>query len=255
MIKKSLLIFFALIMVIASCGVDVEISDNTSSENISESTEESRSNANQGIGPVIHETGTEIIINEKSGDIELNISYPETGIENIDNEILGWITSVKTKYTSGTSGAKSLKIVYNSYIINDRFINIEINGRAEKTDEQDTEYFVESFNIDREEKLLLDTSLIINKNQDFIAILKNKVAETSLSENAEYVDASWAKNIALNKDGGIYVILTPDMGYTVSKGIQYISITVGELGTLYKLDDYDPDAEQSLPPENTSLLR
>lgn len=171
--------------------------------------------------PVIRQTALQYgragIIKDNNGPLFVYIRFPIA--DNFaDGRISAWTHAVYQNARNETESLLEadspaegeLNIQFDSYLLNDRFAGIVLQGMFINTALAHPIDIIQTFNLDLENEMFLDNSDILDFSQaeDILSLLSEKILEVCPDADGMLsdMDESWLTHIAIG-DKGIYVIL------------------------------------------------
>ena len=203
----------------------------------------------------VHEIGDDQFITDNDPNLHIYVSYPQIGIENIDNEISNWANALSQSISDNTD--IEINVQYNSYKISDRFISIEEIIYENGPGLDDITESVKIFNIDMQsQKLISNNEILDSANIKVLDLLKKKIEKNNKNIDKNLLNSinkDWLNNIILAKNG-VKIILP--QGALSPSGTTAISLSKSELGKAYLLNTLPitspPPEPSSTPPPSGS---
>jgi peptidoglycan/xylan/chitin deacetylase (PgdA/CDA1 family) len=170
--------------------------------------------------------------------------YPVTGQDAVDNLILGWLKEYHGQCADEMNTARKtypniqgeLSFQYNSYLLDNKYAGIELDGYYYNTGMPHPQAPVKTFNVNTLSGRLIPTNQIVTLNADVYTLLGRKILQQYPGEadNVKNIGSAWFSNIVLTHNG-IDVLLERGSYLSAALGTVRISLSRAELGAAFVL--------------------
>ena len=232
----SIMALFVIVM-LSSCLSNDELQTDNADELV---TEQSERIFSPPVRNAIVQYGYADIIKDNDGPLFAYVRFPIAGTF-ADRDILAWANEIYTNSQNtirdlretDEAATGELNVQFNSYISNDRFAGVVLQGMFMHSALANPIEIVKTFNLDLENEMFLESADILDFSQmdNILSLLAKKTLD--VRPDAERIlgnmDESWLTHIAIGSEG-IYVIL---------KRAETLPSYIGTLEILLPYDELD----------------